>query len=76
MGEISFRGDPPYELPIAQGAEARAVDILIEVTLRISAPHKRPDPAPIRVRLPLEMAQSLRSQLQAVVPIAERKMRR
>jgi hypothetical protein len=51
MGKITFEGDPPYTLPVAQDASASAVDEAVEVTLRVDVPGNLPSPAPIRVQM-------------------------
>jgi hypothetical protein len=76
MGRIEFIGDPPYWLPVVQSGEAIAVDDTVQVTLRVSVPEKLPRPFAIQVQVPLGVAQHLRGQLQAVVPIAERNAKR
>lgn len=76
MGEISFIGDPPYGLPPAQSAEARAVDETVELTLRVSVPGKLPSPAPIRVQMTAEVARALSGQMGAAATAAEMRARR
>jgi hypothetical protein len=73
---IIFEGDPPYDLPIAQSAEARSVDETVELTLRVSVPGKRPSPAPIRVQMTAEVARALSAQLQPAATMAELQARK
>ena len=63
MGTINFKGDPPYALLVAQDAGASAVGEIVEVTLHVVVPGKRPSPAPIRFQMTFEAAQNLQSQL-------------
>jgi hypothetical protein len=71
MGTINFKGDPPYELPIAQDAGASAVDEIVEVTLHVIVPGKRSSPAPIRVQMTIGAAANLKSQLEPAIRLAE-----
>jgi hypothetical protein len=71
MGTVEFQGAPPYDLPFAQSAEARGVDEIVEVTLRVSLRGKLPSPAPIRVRMTVAVAKALSGQLQPAATAAE-----
>jgi hypothetical protein len=76
MGTIQFQGDPPYDLPVAQTAEAQAVGETAELILRVIVPGKLPSPAPIRVQMTAAVARGLSNQLQAVATTAEMRARR
>jgi hypothetical protein len=72
MREINyFEGDPPYTLPPAQDASARAEGETVEVTLRVVVPGKLPSPAPIRVQMTADVARNLHAQLQPAIIMAE-----
>lgn len=47
MGIISFEGDPPYDLPLAQTAEARSEGEIVDLILTVSAPDIQPEPVPM-----------------------------
>ena len=68
---IKFEGDPPYDLPLAQSAEARAEGITVELVLRVSIPGKQPSPAPVRVQMMPEVARTLATQMQPCATAAE-----
>ena len=68
---IKFEGDPPYDLPIAQSAEARAEGINVELVLYVSVPGKLPSPAPVRVQMKPEIAWTLVTQMQPCATAAE-----
>jgi hypothetical protein len=70
---IEFEGAPPYELPVAQAAEARPTeDGLVELTFRVSLPGKLPTLAPVRIRLSHETALGLGIQTKIAAETAER----
>jgi hypothetical protein len=73
---IEFQGDPPYDLPPAQTAEAEAVDETVELTLRVIVPGKLPSPAPIRIQMTTAVAKALAGQMGAAVIAAEMRARR
>jgi len=72
---IVFEGDPPYDLPVAQAAEATAEGDTVLLTVRVSIPGKLPKPAPIYVQLPLSIAEELAAQIQPAVAAARARKR-
>jgi hypothetical protein len=76
MGDITFGGDPPYALPVAQSTSASAEGEIVEVVLRVSVPGKLPSPAPIRIQMTTEVARTLHAQLQPAIIVAEARARR
>ena len=68
---MHFAGDPPFDLPAAQSAEAPAVDESVELTLRVIVPGKVPSPAPVRVRMTAAVARHLAGQTAAAATNAE-----
>jgi hypothetical protein len=73
---IIYKGQPPFALPIAQSAEARAVGETVELTVLVIAPEQGPIPFPVRVPLPLEVARGVASQMQPCIVTAEVNARR
>jgi hypothetical protein len=73
MGKVSLTGDPPYSMPPIQDVEARAEGTTVELTLSVAAQSRL---SSVRLILPVDLAQKLRAQLQAIVPIAERNAKR
>src|SRR5439155_3047895 len=71
MGNIKFEGSPPYALPIAQYVTARAEGAVVEMTLEVITPGKKPSIVPIKVQMTLDSARSLRAQLQPAITRAE-----
>lgn len=76
MGIIKFEGDPPYALPVAQGASANAEGEAVALTLRVIGPGKRPSLVPIRVQMTFEVAQNLLAQLVPAMRMAGLRARR
>jgi hypothetical protein len=76
MGTVEFQGDPPYDLPVAQTAEALAEGENVELTLRVSLPGKLPSPAPIRVQMTAAVARAVGGQMGAAATAAEMRARR
>lgn len=72
---IVFDGDPPYDLPVAQAAEASAEGDTVLLTVRVILPGKLPSPAPVRVALPLSVAEALAAQIQPAVIAARARKR-
>jgi len=71
MGEITFTGEPPYSLPVAQSAGARALDTTVEVTLTVNVPDKLPPLVPVRIQLTVPVAQTLAVQIESAIPNAQ-----
>jgi hypothetical protein len=71
VGEIKFEGLPPYALPAAQTAEARAEGEIVEMTLTVSAPDIQPRPVQIRIQMTWAVARGLGQQLAPVSMAAE-----
>jgi hypothetical protein len=76
MGEIIFEGNPPFDLPVAQTAEARVEGETVEMFLTVSVPEVKPTPVRIRVAMTWETAAKLGVQLGPVSATAERNARR
>ena len=68
---IKFEGDPPFNLPLAQTASARAEGENVEVVLTVSVPDIQPEPVQIRVSMSGKTAQSLAEQLNRACFAAE-----
>ncbi len=73
MGSIRFEGLPPYDLSIAQDAEASCVDETVDVTLIVLAPDTRPQHVQVRVAMPFVVARKLWTQLGSAAMKAEMK---
>jgi hypothetical protein len=63
MSEVSFPGQPPFDLPTAQDASAVAVGDIVEVTLRVIAPDHGPMPQSVRAAMTWKVARQLMDQL-------------
>lgn len=63
MGEITFTGEAPYDLLLAQAAGAQAVGTNVVVTLTVNAQNKLQPPVPVRFELTVAIAQSLALQI-------------
>ena len=72
MGEISFIGEPPYDLTLAKSTEAKAVDTTVEVTLFVDVPNKRIAPCPIRIAMTVPVARELILQIQSALSFAQK----
>jgi hypothetical protein len=71
MSEVSFPGEPPFDLPTAQSASAAAVGEIVEVTLRVIAPGHGPMRQAVRAAMTWRVARELMDQLQPAVLKAE-----
>jgi hypothetical protein len=71
MGEVNFPGEPPFDLPAAQGASATAAGEIVEVTLRVIAPGHGPGPQAVRTAMTWKVARQLLDQLGPAVLQAE-----
>jgi hypothetical protein len=73
---IEFQGDPPFDLPVAQTAEARAEGEIVELILTVSVPAIQPMPVRVHVPMTWEKARALGVQLGPVSLAAEMRARR
>ena len=71
MSEVSFPGEPPFDLPTAQNASAAAVGDIVEVTLRVIAPGHGPMRQAVRVAMTWKVAHELTDQLRSAALTAE-----
>jgi hypothetical protein len=69
--KITFEGQPPFGLEVAQTGSARAVGDDVEMTLYISAPEISPEPVAIQVPMLHSTALSLGDQLRKAAIEAE-----
>ena len=72
---VIFEGDPPFHLPLVQGAEARAVDNTVEVTLYALIDGQGSHPAQMRARMTWAVAQKLVEHVFRAALIAESRAR-
>jgi hypothetical protein len=63
MTEVSFPGEPPFDLPPAQSASATALGEIVEVTLRVIAPGHGPELQSVRATLNWKVAAHLMDEL-------------
>jgi hypothetical protein len=68
---IKFEGAPPFDLPVAQTAEALAVGETVEVILTVSLPDISPRLVQIRAQMTWKTARDLGIQLAPVSMTAE-----
>jgi hypothetical protein len=73
--KVTFEGDPPFQLPLAQSATAAAVDDTVEVTLNGLIDGQGPHPAPMQVRMTWKVATFLSGQLARAAMTAQTKAR-
>lgn len=71
MSEVSFPGEPPFDLPTLQGASATAVGDTVELTLRVIAPGHGPMPRAVRAAMTWKIARGLMDQLRPAALEAE-----
>jgi hypothetical protein len=72
---IKFEGDPPYDLPFAQSAEARSEGEIVELILTVDAPGIQPARVLVRIPMTWATARALGGQLRPVSDAAERRAR-
>jgi hypothetical protein len=71
MSEVSFPGEPPFDLPTAQSASADAAGDIVEVTLRVIAPGHGPLQQAVRAAMTWKVARQLMDQLGPAILKAE-----
>jgi hypothetical protein len=76
MTDIKLVGAPPFDLPIAQSAEARAEGEIVQLILTVLSPGTPQRLAQVRVPMTWETARALGSQLGPVSMTAEIRARR
>lgn len=71
MSEVSFPGEPPFDLPTTQTASAYAEGDAVEVALRAIVPGHGPEPQVIRAAMTWKVAKGLADQLRDAALKAE-----
>jgi hypothetical protein len=72
MGEITFTGGAPYDLPLAQRAEANALGDVVQMTFFVLPPAQQESPTvPVHVRMTHKQALALAIQLKTEAMNAE-----
>jgi|HubBroStandDraft_1064217.scaffolds.fasta_scaffold2126521_2 hypothetical protein len=71
MGTITYEGQAPFHLPVAQRATARAVNDAVEMTLYAIVPDQGPAPVPIRAMMTWHVAQTLAHEMTGAALEAE-----
>ena len=70
---IRVEGEPPFSLPVAQRAIARAVNDAVEMTLHAIVPDRGPAPVPIRAMMTWRVAKTLAHEMTGAALQAELK---
>jgi hypothetical protein len=68
---VRFEGEPPFHLPVAQRAIARAVTDAVEMTLHAIVPDHGPAPVLIRTMMTWHVAQTLAREMTGAALQAE-----
>lgn len=74
MGEVSFTGGAPYDLPFAQSAKAEAVEDTVQLTFDVLADGQQGSKLiHVHVRMTHDVARGLAAQMQPCAVTAERR---
>lgn len=75
MGDINFRGEPPFHLPTTQAPETRGDNNVVELVLFASVPGKGPRDVPVRLGMSTKDATQVIADIQRAIQEAQKRNR-
>ncbi len=74
MGTVEFKGEPPFQLILQEGATVVASGGTVMVTLPVSSDGSPPSVVQIQVKMTIEHAEQLYHQIPVPVDVARRNL--